>query len=133
MSFWVSLVDAVAVLVIAKLVWIAVRVPVLRFAAERGSVRAQLALGNMYGSGKGVDQDYDEAMRWFRKAAEQGSTAAMDNIGVLYELGYGVEQDKAEALRWYRMSAEHGGTDGMNSVGYAYLMGRELIRTRRRQ
>ena len=65
MSFWVSLVDAVAVLVIAKLVWIAVRVPVLRFAAERGSVRAQLALGNMYGSGKGVDQDYDEAMRWF--------------------------------------------------------------------
>ena len=54
MSFWVSLVDAVAVLVIAKLVWIAVRVPVLRFAAERGSVRAQLALGNMYGSGKGV-------------------------------------------------------------------------------
>lgn len=127
------MVDAVAVLVIAKLVWIAVRVPVLRFAAERGSVRAQLALGNMYGSGKGVDQDYDEAMRWFRKAAEQGSTAAMDNIGVLYELGYGVEQDKAEALRWYRMSAEHGGTDGMNSVGYAYLMGRELIRTRRRQ
>ena len=87
MSFWVSLVDAVAVLVIAKLVWIAVRVPVLRFAAERGSVRAQLALGNIYGSGKGADHDYEEAMRWLRKAAEQGSTAARDNIGVLYELG----------------------------------------------
>ena len=50
MSFWVSLVDAVAVLVIAKLVWIAVRVPGLRFDAERGSVRAQLALGNILGS-----------------------------------------------------------------------------------
>ena len=37
MSFWVSLVDAAAVLVIARLLWIAVRVPVLRFAAERGS------------------------------------------------------------------------------------------------
>ena len=82
------MVDAAAVLVIARLLWIAVRVPVLRFAAERGSVRAQLALGNIYGSGKGADQDYEEAMRWFRKAAEQGSTAAMDNIGVLYELGY---------------------------------------------
>ena len=123
MSFWVSLVDAAAVLVIAKLLWIAVRVPVLRFGAERGSVSAQLALGNMFASGKGAVQDYDEALRWFREAAEQGSTAAMDNIGVLYELGYGVEQDKAEALRWYRMSAEHGGTDGMNSFGYAYLMG----------
>ena len=88
MSFWVSLVDAVAVLVIARLLWIAVRVPVLRFAAERGSVSAQLAPGNMYASGKGAWQDYDEALRWFRKAAEQGSTAAMDNIGVLYELGY---------------------------------------------
>ena len=63
MSFWVSLVDAAAVLVIARLLWIAVRVPVLRFAAERGSVRAQLALGNIYGSGKGADQDYEEAMR----------------------------------------------------------------------
>ena len=97
MSFWVSLVDAVAVLVIAKLVWIAVRVPVLRFAAERGSVSAQLAPGNMYASGKGAWQDYDEALRWFRKAAEQGSPEGQYNLGLMYRQGLGVQKNEREA------------------------------------
>tara|TARA_Y100000588_G_C13824654_1_gene740888 strand:+ start:510 stop:737 length:228 start_codon:yes stop_codon:yes gene_type:complete len=30
------------------------------------------ALGVMYDKGKGVTQDYQEAMKWYRKAAEQG-------------------------------------------------------------
>ena len=96
MSFWVSLVDAVAVLVIAKLVWIAVRVPVLRFAAG-GSVSAQLAPGNMYASGKGAWQDYDEALRWFRKAAEQGSPEGQYNLGLMYRQGLGVQKNEREA------------------------------------
>ena len=108
MSFWVSLVDAAAVLVIARLLWIAVRVPVLRFAAERGSVRAQLALGNIYGSGKGADQDYEEAMRWFRKAAELGNPMAQNNLALSYATGQGIEKDRDEAVKWFMTAARNG-------------------------
>ena len=108
MSFWVSLVDAAAVLVIARLLWIAVRVPVLRFAAERGSVRAQLALGNIYGSGKGADQDYEEAMRWFRKAAELGNPMAQNNLALSYATGQGIEKDRDEAVKWVMTAARNG-------------------------
>ncbi|HIJ68404.1 MAG TPA: sel1 repeat family protein [Deltaproteobacteria bacterium] len=37
--------------------------------AVRGHVKAQGCLGEMYHSGKGVPQDYAEAVKWFRKAA----------------------------------------------------------------
>ena len=40
--------------------------------AEDGNELAQFELGNMYGNGRGVTQDYAEAMKWFRLAAEQG-------------------------------------------------------------
>jgi TPR repeat protein len=41
--------------------------------AEQGNALAQNSLGVMYVEGKGVSQDYDEAIRWFRKAADQDS------------------------------------------------------------
>jgi TPR repeat protein len=40
--------------------------------AEQGDVNAQNNLGFMYNTGKGVAQDYKEAVKWYTKAAEQG-------------------------------------------------------------
>ena len=45
-------------------------------AAEQGDAEAQTSLGLMYDNGKGVPQDYAEAVKWYRKAAEQGHLAA---------------------------------------------------------
>jgi hypothetical protein len=42
--------------------------------AEQGNALAQNSLGVMYVEGKGVSQDYDEAIRWFRKAADSAGT-----------------------------------------------------------
>ena len=39
--------------------------------AEQGVTIAQYNLGCMHHEGRGVPQDYAEAMRWYRKAAEQ--------------------------------------------------------------
>ena len=39
--------------------------------AEGGDVDAQSLLGLMYGSGYGVPQSDDEAVKWYRMAAEQ--------------------------------------------------------------
>jgi len=43
----------------------------------------------LYEYGRGVAQDYGEAMRWLRSAADQGYAAAQLDIGVLYEYGRG--------------------------------------------
>ena len=62
----------------------------------------------LYDLGDGVEQDYAEAMKWYRLAVDQGDADAQNNIGVLYDLGRGVEQDYAEAMKWYRLAAGSG-------------------------
>ena len=37
---------------------------------------AQYELGTCYEFGKGVEQSYEQAIRWYRKAAEQGHANA---------------------------------------------------------
>ncbi len=54
----------------------------------------------------GTDQDYNRAMKWYRKAAEQGYADAQYNIGYMYKNGKGVEQDKAKSFSWYRKAAQ---------------------------
>jgi len=49
----------------------------------------QDALGNAYLNGEGVEQDYEEAVKWFRKAAEQGYPIAQFNLGMRYYDGRG--------------------------------------------
>ena len=69
---------------------------------------AMFNLGVMYATGQGVAQDYQEALRWYRKSAEAGNANAMTNLGVMYKDGLGVAQDDQEALRWYRKAASLG-------------------------
>src|SRR6185436_16445935 len=45
-------------------------------AAEQGYVPAQAALGMLYANGKGVQQNYAEARKWFVKAAAGGHLLA---------------------------------------------------------
>lgn len=52
----------------------------------------------MYAEGAGVPQNYDEAMKWYRKAAEQGEAFAQSNLGFMYENGKGVPQNYDEAM-----------------------------------
>ena len=44
--------------------------------AEQGNADAQSNLGLMYESGRGVPQDYKEAIKWYRLAADQGFARA---------------------------------------------------------
>ena len=47
--------------------------------AEAGDADAQFNLGVMYRKGQGMEQDYKEAFKWWKKAADQGH--AMDPWG----------------------------------------------------
>ena len=69
---------------------------------------AQNSLGTAYDTGDGIEQDYTEAVKWYRKAGEQGYAMAQYNLGAMYGFGLGVEQDHTEAVEWYRKAAEQG-------------------------
>jgi TPR repeat protein len=58
--------------------------------------------------GQGVEQDYAEATRWFRKAAEQGQGESQFSMGLRYFEGQSVAQDDTEAARWFRLAADQG-------------------------
>ncbi len=69
---------------------------------------AQYNLGVMYDNGRGVLQDYAEAIRWYRLAADQGAATAQYNLGVMYEYGGGVLQDNVMAHMWYNIASANG-------------------------
>ena len=76
--------------------------------AQQGDVRAQAILGLMYKFGKGVTQDYKQAVKWYRKAAEQGDVDAQYNLGLMYASGKGVTQDYVLAHMWWDIAASTG-------------------------
>jgi TPR repeat protein len=63
---------------------------------------AQHNLASMYAKGDGVQQDFKQALAWYRKAAEQGLADAQGNLGCMYYKGQGVQQDSKQAAAWHR-------------------------------
>ena len=78
---------------------------------------AQNHLGAMYDYGKGVKQDYAEAVEWYQRAAEQGYEAAQHNLGVKYANGQGVPRHVAEAVKWFQLSAAQGQEEALKALG----------------
>jgi uncharacterized protein len=59
----------------------------------------------MYDMGRGVPQDYVEAMKWYRRAADQGDALAQNNLGLLDFNGNGVPQNYIQAHMWLSLAA----------------------------
>ena len=95
----------------------------LRTKAEKGDATAQRYLGSCYRDGIGVDKDYAEAVKWYRKAAEQNDTTAQNCLAGCYSTGNGVNQDFAKAVMWWRKAAERGDMFAQSMLGYAYSVG----------
>ncbi len=69
---------------------------------------------------EGVQQNYGDALKFYRQSADMGNTSAMWSLGRLYENGNGSKRDYAEAFLWYRKAADGGDKDAMNSIGILY-------------
>lgn len=76
--------------------------------ANLGCIKAQSALGLIYHSGLGVEENDKEAVKWYLKAAEQGDLVSQFELGIFYTEGLGVEKDKNEAIKWFQKAAAHG-------------------------
>jgi len=91
--------------------------------ANKGDPEAQTYMGYLYENGLGVDQNYGEAAKWYRRAADQGNAFAQGNLGYLYENGLGVPQDYGQAAHWYQLGADQGYDYAQGSLGYLYENG----------
>ena len=77
-------------------------------AAQGGYVPAQEVAGMMYAVGKGVQQDYREAGKWFLVAAEAGNPrAAINYVGSLRSGMGNLRTDPELSARWTKFLATH--------------------------
>lgn len=95
----------------------------LRTLSTHGNAKAQLRMGGLYFKGEELDQDYQEAAKWFRLAAQKGNAEAQYNLGMMYDTGYGVVLNHIEATRWYRRAADQGLSIAELNLGVAYAEG----------
>ena len=86
----------------------------LRKKAELGDAVAQCKLSEYYYKGKGVKQDYEQAVAWCRKAAEQGYSEGEFWLAIMYYWGSltlvenGKGKDRKKACEWFEKAATHG-------------------------
>lgn len=91
--------------------------------ALSGDSESQYLTGLCYDDGDGVDQNYYEAVKWYKLAANQGHARAQNNLGLLYFNGFGVYQDYREASRCYLSAANQGCVNAMTNLGCCYAQG----------
>ena len=73
----------------------------LSLAALTGAPNAQLNLGLLYLSGRGMKQNNDQGMKWIHKSAESGFKKAQIALVKAYRDGlYGLKKDPKKAYYW---------------------------------
>ncbi len=103
-------------------------IPLLKPLADQGNADAQAILGFMYYTGKGVPQNYVQAVKWYRLAADQGYARAQTNLGFMYDSGQGVPRDYVQAVKWYRLAADQGNARAQTNLGVMYRNGQGVPR-----
>jgi len=92
-------------------------------AAEKGNVIAQNTLAYLYLHGRGVEQNDQQAAKWFRRAADQDYASAQYNLAVLYKLGQGVEKSAAESIKWIQAAANQNHAEAQSNIGNMFYQG----------
>jgi uncharacterized protein len=78
-------------------------------ADTQGSLaQAQLNLGYMYASAKGVARNYEKAIAYFRQAAVLSDAAAFSNLAYAYHSGSGVQKNDSMAFTYYALAMRFG-------------------------
>jgi hypothetical protein len=103
-------------------------VKMLFASARQGYLEAQIEAAECYQSGRYVEQNDTEAVKWYRLAAEQGDAYSLYFLGLAYQGGKGVTQDHETAFEYFQRSLEEfvkQGTDSeaIQAIGNCYLQG----------
>jgi putative methionine-R-sulfoxide reductase with GAF domain len=97
--------------------------PILNRASAGDSI-AQYEMAVRYADGKGVPQNYQDAMAWFAKAAAHANEKAQWKLGLGYMKGIGVPQDEGKAVDWFKRAANGGDVRAQSALSEVYFSGR---------
>ena len=76
---------------------------------NKGRHKAMFCLAEYYFDGRyDIEQDKDEALKWYIRAIEAGSSIAAERLAWYYLSGNGVEEDSKKALEYYQRAADLG-------------------------
>jgi TPR repeat protein len=84
---------------------------------------AQYELGYHYYNGVGVEQSYEEAVKWFTLGAGNNSVHAMNDLAKCYYYGYGVKKNYTEALKWFKEAVAQWHPESQYYLGLFYSEG----------
>ena len=95
----------------------------LRTAAAKGDASAQYEIAVRYAEGRGVPQNFTEALDWFERAAKQGLAPAQFRLGGIYEKGLGVKKNLDLARRFYASAGIAGNAKALHNLAVLYAEG----------
>ena len=81
-------------------------------AAERGDKSAIYAMGVALYYGEGLNQDYEEARRWFEIAKDSNLIGAYYHLGLIKLYGYGATKNESKGIEYLEFVAD-------NNIEYA--------------
>lgn len=102
--------------------------------ANDGNPLAQFRLGDLYYQGRGVTEDENMAIYWWKKSAATGNAEAMYQIAHAYLFGGTASKSVAdpdrEAAIWYFQAASAGHAEAAYTLGLLFLAGKGVIEDR---
>jgi localization factor PodJL len=88
----------------------------LRMAASKGDPSAAFEVATRLAEGRGIKQDFKQAMTWYQRSANKGFAVAQYRLGTLYERGLGTPVDANRAKVWYKRAADQGNVKAMHNM-----------------
>ena len=79
--------------------------------------------GDAYFNGAGIEQNYEEAFKYYTAAANLGYAMAIKNLGLCYVMGKGTGQDVNKAVSMFRMAADLNNKEAYHNLGKCYSEG----------
>lgn len=98
-----------------------VALEIIERAAHNGNHQAEAILGELYHTGKGVEQNFDKAFEFLHRSAEGGHTDAQYYLGRLYAQERHSASEYAEAIKWLRAASNRNHPDAQYYIGYLLL------------
>jgi TPR repeat protein len=95
-------------------------------AAECSHDLALYRLGRLYEAGRGVKQDYLQAIKCYEIAKDPGNIDAPYQLGIIYQHGKGVKADTNKAVDYFTQAAQKGSSMAQFTLGQLYEKG-ELV------
>ncbi|MCX7097681.1 MAG: tetratricopeptide repeat protein [Methylococcales bacterium] len=77
-------------------------------AAGHNNVEGQYFYGKALLEGRGITQDFRQAVYWLEKAAHRGYGDAQMALGDMYRMGSGIDIDLERAYLWFNLAASQG-------------------------